>query len=158
MSFGFVRQPARSSSTKKIAHSSSASTLALGSSGRPRGGGIEDDETDEQAIRRELLEEAGLSEFDLGPMVWTRTHVVPLGHGRWDGQTEWYYLVRTPAFDPEPRLSWAELRAENMTAVCWWTLDELEAAESEFAPRRLSSLVRSLVEEGPPAQPIDAGA
>ena len=37
-----------------------------------------------------------------------------------------------------------------MTAVRWWTLDELEAAETLFAPRRLPALVRSLLEDGPP--------
>ncbi len=44
-----------------------------------------------------------------------------------------------------------------MTAVRWWRLDELEAAETVFAPRRLPLLVRSLVEEGLPTEPIDAG-
>ena len=121
------------------------------------GGGIEPGESDEQAIRRELAEEAGLDRFELGPLVWTRTHHVPLGGGKWDGQTERYYLVRTPPFEPAPRLTWDELRNEGMTAVQWWTLDELEATDAVFAPRRLPQLVLSLLREGPPAEPLDVG-
>ena len=48
------------------------------------GGGVEEGEDDEHAVRRELAEEAGLEGFELGPLVWTRTHVVPIGGGRWD--------------------------------------------------------------------------
>jgi 8-oxo-dGTP pyrophosphatase MutT (NUDIX family) len=121
------------------------------------GGGLEEGEADEDAIRRELAEEAGLEGFELGPLVWTRTHHFPLGGGRWDGQTERYYLVRAPSFEPVPRLSWDELRAEGMTDVRWWTLAELEAAEARFAPRRLAILLRELIRHGPPTEPLDVG-
>jgi ADP-ribose pyrophosphatase YjhB (NUDIX family) len=121
------------------------------------GGGVEPGETDEQAIRRELREETGLAELAVGPHVWTRTAHVPLGNGRWDGERERVYLVRTKAFEPAPHLTWEELRAEGMTAVRWWTLAELEAAEERFAPRRLPQLVRGLILHGPPTDPIDVG-
>jgi 8-oxo-dGTP pyrophosphatase MutT (NUDIX family) len=121
------------------------------------GGGLGDDETDLDALRRELIEEAGLDVVEPGPLVWTRTHVQPFGAGLWDGQTERFYLVRTPAFEPAPRLSWEELRAEGMTAIRWWQLDELEATQALCAPRRLPALVRELLLHGPPAEPLDVG-
>jgi 8-oxo-dGTP pyrophosphatase MutT (NUDIX family) len=119
------------------------------------GGGIDPHETDEDAIRRELAEEVGLEAFSLGPLIWTRTHLFELGD--WDGQVERYFLVRTEAFAPAPRLTWPELNAEYVTAVRWWRLEELEAFECQFAPRRLPLLVRELILHGPPAEPIDVG-
>ena len=47
--------------------------------------------------------------------------------------------------------------AEDVEEIRWWTLDELEASDEEFAPRRLPQLIRRLLDEGPPAQPFDAG-
>jgi ADP-ribose pyrophosphatase YjhB (NUDIX family) len=121
------------------------------------GGGVEEGEDDAATLARELREELGLELVEpLGACVWVRTHVFPMG--RWDGQTERYYLVRTSVFAISPALTPEELRAEAVAELRWWTLDELEAAtDVVFAPRRLPTLLRELLREGPPAEPLDVG-
>lgn len=122
------------------------------------GGGLEEGESDGDGIRRELAEELGYElEGYPGPIVWTRTHVSPEFGGRWDGQTERFYLVRAAAFDPQPRLSRAELAREHVYGMRWWTITEVEASAAMFAPRRFAELLPSLLHEGPPAEPVDVG-
>jgi ADP-ribose pyrophosphatase YjhB (NUDIX family) len=121
------------------------------------GGGMDEGETAEQAILRELDEEIGLEEVELGPWIWTREHVFPFENGLWDGQAERFVLVRTHEFEPAPRFSVEQLAAEFVTGMRWWTLAELEASEEVFAPRRLPGLVAALLRDGPPGKPFDVG-
>jgi 8-oxo-dGTP diphosphatase len=124
------------------------------------GGGQEPDEDDAATLRRELEEELGLREVDIGPHLWTRLHVIPFLDGSWDGQREHVYLVRTPAFVPHPALTWAQLRAERVHELRWWTLTELAAAREDgvlFAPRELPALLADLVANGPPSTPLEVG-
>lgn len=122
----------------------------------PPGGGLEAEETHELAIARELAEESGLRDFELGPWVWTREHWFPEMAG-WGGQAERQYLVRTARFEPAPEWSADELRAEGIAEQRWWTLEELDASDAIFSPRRLPELVRDLIENGPPLEPLDVG-
>ncbi|WP_420453018.1 NUDIX domain-containing protein [Ilumatobacter sp.] len=127
----------------------------------PPGGGLEPGEDHEGALRRELHEELGLVDVDVGAHVWTREHVVAFLDGLWDGQRDRYHVVPVDdRFEPRPALGWDALRAERVHEVRWWTLEEIDAATAagtRFAPGRLAELARDLIEQGPPDSVVDTG-
>lgn len=107
--------------------------------------------------RREALEELGL-EAEIGPEIWTRRHVFRWREDLMD-QRERFFFVRVAArFEPRPHIGAERLLAEGVREQRWWTVEEIEGHRgAEFAPRRLASLLRSLLTEGPPASPVDVG-
>jgi ADP-ribose pyrophosphatase YjhB (NUDIX family) len=120
------------------------------------GGGLDPGEDLEAGLRRELREEVGLEELEIGPVVWTRRHVFPWA-GRILDQSERIALVRTTAFEPRPALTREQLADEGVHELRWWTVGELAASDANFAPRRIVRFLRQLLDEGPPPAPIDVG-
>jgi len=121
------------------------------------GGGVEPDETEHDALHRELAEELGLVDAEIGPHIWTRLHIVPFLDGSHDGQRDHVYLVRTGPFEPVPHLSWEQLNAERVHELRWWSPDQLATEDALFAPRRLPALITDVLTAGPPPEPLDTG-
>jgi TDG/mug DNA glycosylase family protein len=101
------------------------------------GGGQEPGEDDAETLRRELREECGLRDVAPGPLVAEWLHWGTDEPGFGSGVSR-MYLVRVPAFDPEPEL---DLRAEGSLEERWFSKDELGALPTR--PPNLAEIVSS---------------
>ncbi len=112
------------------------------------GGGIEDGEQPEDALRRELAEEVGLDDAIIGGALWSLTRMFAMSG--WDGQADTWFLVRTPHFDPQPRVVLAD---ENVHGVRWFTRDEIKQAAVTFSPPDLADQLELVLAQGVPVSP-----
>jgi 8-oxo-dGTP pyrophosphatase MutT (NUDIX family) len=115
------------------------------------GGGLHRDEDHGTAAARELTEELGIDAV-VGPWIWWR-EVTFVYAGVHLTQRERWFLTRVTRFDP----AHAPLDDPGLTAVRWWSADELRATAEVIAPGALADHLARLVADGPPTDPVDVG-
>lgn len=114
------------------------------------GGGLDGDESFEEAARRELQEEAGC-QFELGPCVWVRRHKHEW-NGRPADQYERFFVAHTKTETLNP-----EGQDGYISGHRWWSLDELRSSGEEFAPRAVAELLPDILDGHYPDEPVDCG-
>jgi 8-oxo-dGTP pyrophosphatase MutT (NUDIX family) len=113
-------------------------------------------ETAAACLRRELAEETGLQDVQVGPLLWTRSHEFAW-NGRAIRQREAFYLVETALFEPTMADNPAPGERLAFRGFRWWSVEDLQQTSELVVPRRLADLLEALVRTGPPEEPFDVG-
>lgn len=116
------------------------------------GGGIEEGETHEAALRRELEEEIGVTDIALGP--WVGRYEGPFGLFRKPRLArEGYFAVRLP----DERIDTARLAETEDNPVLdvrWWPIAELRDTDDAVEPQELAGLAERLARGDAPHEPV----
>ena len=115
------------------------------------GGGVEPGESYLEAAAREIVEETGITDFDLGPIVWSRRGVLNIPHPvLFD---ERYIVARCEGAEPT-RGGWQALEHELIDDIRWWTQPDLAVTSEVIFPGGLSLRLPDVLAGRYPAEPV----
>ena len=114
------------------------------------GGGLEAGESYRQAAAREIVEETGIAEFELGPVVWVREGVLRIPE---PAHFQEQYIVARCEGDEPNRHGWTALERELIDDIRWWTLDELLTTKDRVFPPGLARILPPVLAGEVPVEP-----
>ena len=117
------------------------------------GGGMDPGERSEDTCRRELVEEAGITEVEIGPCVWVQEVEFDFGGYHFESD-ERIHVAWSDGGEYRPR-GLEFLEAMAFMGARWWTLDELLASDEPTLPPRLRELLPPLIAGDLPDPPLD---
>ncbi len=118
------------------------------------GGQIDAGEDSAQAAARELHEEAGISEIEMGPCIWTQYVEFSFGGINFKSN-DFIHLARC-----QKSYDWAPVHLEALEAAAfegakWWELEELLENSEPVLPVRLKEFLPAVLMGDLPKEPID---
>ena len=118
------------------------------------GGGMEPGEQSEDAARRELYEECGFSDVEVGPCIWTQyvEFDFAMYHFKSDERIHIAYSSTSGEWDPK---GLEALEAAAFEDGRWWSIDELLDSEEATLPQRLREFLPEIINGNIPKSPID---
>ncbi len=118
------------------------------------GGGINRGEQSHEAARRELYEECGFDDVEVGSCIWTQyvEFDFAMYHFKSDERIHVAYTQVAGEWDPQ---GLEALEVAAFDDARWWTLDELMASNEATLPARLREFLPDIVAGNIPDEPLD---
>ena len=117
------------------------------------GGGMDPGETSEQTAAREIVEETGITDFEMGPCIWTQQVQFTFA-GMFFDSDERIHVAWCDGGEFAPRhLEYFEALA--FRGARWWAPDDLLASEEVLLPPRMREFLTPIVNDEIPDAPID---
>jgi 8-oxo-dGTP pyrophosphatase MutT (NUDIX family) len=119
------------------------------------GGGVGRGETTAEAAKRELAEETGITDVDVGPCIWVAHEEFDFAGWHFD-QHACIHVAWCAGGDYDPQ-ELETLEAAAFMDGRWWDLDELLASDVPVLPPRLREFLPAIIAGELPLEPLDIG-
>ncbi|MBV13657.1 MAG: DNA mismatch repair protein MutT [Actinobacteria bacterium] len=117
------------------------------------GGGIDWGENSATAAARELYEETGIEDVEMGPVIWTQHVQFTFGGFHFDSR-EKIHVARCDGGEYRPKHLEA-LEAAAFMGAQWWAVDDLLESEVMVLPELLREHLPAVVAGHLPDSPVD---
>lgn len=117
------------------------------------GGGIGWGEDSAAAASRELYEETGIGDVEMGPCVWVQQTEYDFGGYHFESD-DYIHVAYCDGGDYRPK-GLEALEAAAFLGARWWTLDDILDNDMPTVPARLREFLPAVVAGDLPSEPLD---